>query len=293
MRSEFRADYKAAVNMETQGETGGFSGSGTAGSVCTISPSDLVGTIDNIITRMEKIETALMSILGANLHSGTLSELSQQVGWVYGVEYMGVEGWIQTEYGTLIPPAGFTIANGGLTLSDGNTYQAVVMDENGVLQFGFTPQGEVTGASVTGSSYLIAQATTNTLTTSRPTLAALHSAGTGIELVDSGFTTNKVELNEIGLYSVSMNFVCLSSAGSGTSIMFALVGDGGLGQVSFEAEDWVNHDAQENCAFQLAFLVPVFTANTTSFEIRFQGVSNLGAFDACLVNVAKIAGKAT
>jgi hypothetical protein len=283
--------------MAESNGTGGYT-SGTASSICAISPSDLVGTIDNLISRIEKLESTLMQVLGANLHAETLSELSQQVGWVYGVEYMGIEGWIQTEYGTLIPPPGFTIASGGLTLSDGSTYQAVVMDENGVLQFGFgetTSDGTfnaVTGASVTGSSYLIAQPTTNTLTSFRPTLSTVHSAGTGIAVVDSGFTTNKIELNEAGLYSVDVNFVCLSSSGSGTSIMFATVGDGGLGQVSFEVEDWVQRTVQINCGFNLSFLVPVYTANTTSFEISFSGVSNLGAFDACMVSVAKIAGKA-
>jgi hypothetical protein len=126
--------------MAESNGTGGYT-SGTASSICAISPSDLVGTIDNLITRIEKLESTLSQVLGANLHAETLSELSQQVGWVYGVEYMGIEGWIQTEYGTLIPPPGFTIASGGITLSDGSTYQAVVMDENGVLQFGF---GETT-----------------------------------------------------------------------------------------------------------------------------------------------------
>jgi hypothetical protein len=277
----------------TTGDGGSSNTSGTAASVCAISPSDTVGVLNNFLTRIEKLEEIMMQIASANVLAGQISEISQQIGWMYGIEYLGQPGWAQTSYGTLVPPPGFTLLGAGLTLSDGNTYQAVYYDENGVLQFGFETGGTgIAGASVTGSSYLIAQPTTNTLTSFRPTLATIHSAGTGIAVVDSGFTTNKIELNEAGLYSVDVNFVCLSSSGSGTSIMFATVGDGGLGQVSFEVEDWVQRTVQINCGFNLSFLVPVYTPSTTSFEISFQGVSNLGAFDACLVSVAKIAGKA-
>ena len=124
---------------------GGIAPIGTAGSVCAISPSDLVGTVDNLITRIERIEQILMQIASANVWANQLSDLSQQVGWLGGITYMGVPGWTQTEYGTLIPPPGFTLLGNGITLSDGNTYSAVVMDENGVLQFGFTPIGAVEG----------------------------------------------------------------------------------------------------------------------------------------------------
>jgi hypothetical protein len=121
----------------TTGDGGSSNTSGTAASVCAISPSDTVGVLNNFLTRIEKLEEIMMQIASANVLAGQLSELSSQIGWLYGVEYMGIEGWTQTSYGTLIPPAGFSLLGSGLTLSDGSTYQAVVMDENGVLQFGF------------------------------------------------------------------------------------------------------------------------------------------------------------
>jgi hypothetical protein len=139
----------------TPGEGDGGAGGlgGTAGSICAISPSDLVGTIGNLISRIEDLEFALSQVLGANLHANTLGDISSQVGWVYNVEYMGVPGWIQTEYGTLIPPPGFTILGSGMTLSDGNTYSAVLMDSDGVLQYGFTTGGQITGNAALGSTY--------------------------------------------------------------------------------------------------------------------------------------------
>jgi hypothetical protein len=137
---------------EGDGGTGGVLG-GTASSICAISPSDLVGTLGNLITRIEQLEFQLSQVVGANLHTEQLSNISEQVGWVYGVEYMGIPGWTQTEYGTLIPPAGFTLLGSGMTLSDGNTYSAVVMDENGVLQYGFTTDGQITGSASVASVY--------------------------------------------------------------------------------------------------------------------------------------------
>jgi hypothetical protein len=137
---------------EGDGGTGGVLG-GTASSICAISPSDLVGTLGNLITRIEQLEFQLSQIVGANLHTEQLSNISEQVGWVYGVEYMGIPGWTQTEYGTLIPPAGFTMTGSGIQLYNSCTgefedYQAVVMDENGVLQWGATAAGNLCGAKV-------------------------------------------------------------------------------------------------------------------------------------------------
>jgi hypothetical protein len=217
--------------METQGETGGFPGGGSANSVCAISPSDLVGTIDNLISRIEKLESTLSQVLGANLHSETLSELSQQVGWVYGVEYMGVPGWIQTEYGTLIPPPGFTLSNGGLTLSDGSTYQAVVMDENGVLQFGFgqtTSDGDftaVTGAMASAQNIAILKTndpilpTTTTTSSTFPTeITSDYDPSSLVTIVgDHQFT-----LNQTGIYLLTS-----------TVAINAYTAVGGVGQFSW------------------------------------------------------------
>ncbi len=134
----------------TQGEGGGISLSGTAGSVCALTPSDQAQVVDNLIARIESLETAVMQLLTANIKANQLSDLSQQVGWVGNITYMGQPGWTQTEYGTLIPPAGMSLSSLGILMSDGNSYQAVVMDENGVLQFGFTTAGQVTGEFING-----------------------------------------------------------------------------------------------------------------------------------------------
>lgn len=139
---------------DTPDSGGGVGGSGDSiflsgsAATCAISPSDLVGTLDNFLHRLEEVEKAVTQLLAQNIWANQLSDLSQQVGWVGNVTYMGVPGWTQTEYGTLIPPAGLSLSTLGIKLSDGNTYQAVVMDENGVLQFGFTPGGTPAGELV-------------------------------------------------------------------------------------------------------------------------------------------------
>jgi hypothetical protein len=128
---------------------------GTDSGVCSISPSDLVGYVGNLINRVKDLEQKVAELAAGNVEVNQLSDLSQQVGWVGGVTYMGVSGWTQTEYGTLIPPAGVSFSSLGFTLSDGNTYPMVVMDEDGVLQYGFTNTGQVSGASVSGRNNLI------------------------------------------------------------------------------------------------------------------------------------------
>src|SRR3990170_7773364 len=131
--------------MAIVNESGG--GSSTDTGVCAISPSDLVGYTGNALNRIKDLEQRVAEIEAMNVEVNQLSDLSQQVGWVGNVIYMGVEGWTQTEYGTLIPPAGVSFSSLGFTLSDGNTYPFVVMDENGVLQYGFTNTGELAGAA--------------------------------------------------------------------------------------------------------------------------------------------------
>lgn len=207
----------------TQNDGGGaFVPSGTAGSMCAISPSDQVGIIDNLLTRIEKLEFALSQVLGANLHANTLGDLSSQVGWVYGVEYMGIPGWIQTEYGTLIPPAGFTLSGSGIQLFNSCTgefedYQAVVMDENGVLQFGATRAGNLCGEKVqqwneasVGSlaDYAISKYRYNTSPTR-------YNSSRGITIstqVPSGDGVASFTVTQAGVYLVTARVMLLSAS---------------------------------------------------------------------------------
>ena len=129
---------------------GGGGGSSTDTGVCAISPSDLVGYTGNALNRIKSLEQRVAELEAAIIQVNQLSDLSQQVGWVGNVEYMGTTGWTQTEYGTLIPPPGVSFSTLGFLLSDGNTYPFVVMDENGVLQYGFTNTGAVEGALISG-----------------------------------------------------------------------------------------------------------------------------------------------
>src|SRR3972149_8446706 len=124
---------------------GGGGGGVTDAGVCAISPSDLVGYTGNALNRIKDLEQRVAELEAAIVQVNQLSDLSQQVGWVGNVIYMGVEGWTQTENGTLIPPPGVSFSSLGFTLSDGNTYPFVVMDENGVLQYGYTATGGVGG----------------------------------------------------------------------------------------------------------------------------------------------------
>ena len=183
----------------------------TDSGVCAISPSDLVGYVGNLINLVKDLEQRVIELESGNIEANQLSDLSQQVGWVDGITYMGIEGWTQTEYGTLIPPPGFTFLGNGLTLSDGNTYQAVVMDEDGVLQFGFgqtTSDGTftaMTGASLPGRIAVISTDTIITAGTPGHTsnFATLHSEVDDSNLITLVGTT-AFSVNQSGFYNLSL-----------------------------------------------------------------------------------------
>jgi hypothetical protein len=138
--------------MPTGGATGNATGligsaPSAAGGVCWSGGADEASEIESLKERVAKLERALQYVLGQDISAGQLSDISQVAGWIYDVEYMGKPGWTKTSIGTLIPPAGLSLSSLGFKMSDGNDYPLVVMDENGVLQYGFTSGGAVKGAS--------------------------------------------------------------------------------------------------------------------------------------------------
>ena len=86
--------------------------------VCNVTPSDMAGQVDNLISRIESLEQSVSELSAANVSANQLSDLSQDAGWITGVTFMGTEGWTQTPFGTLIPPAGWT---GLSSIIDGQT----------------------------------------------------------------------------------------------------------------------------------------------------------------------------
>lgn len=126
----------------------------TAGGLCVIGGADEAGQIQSLTERVARLEQALQYVLGEDISADQLSDISQNAGWITGVTYMGTEGWTRTQYGTLIPPPGFSFSGSGLfnmyDFCTGETvsYQGVSVDENGVIQFGFKPNGQVCGEKV-------------------------------------------------------------------------------------------------------------------------------------------------
>lgn len=132
--------------MQTESDFG--TGGGTTEHVCAPNPQDTVAIIDNILTRMKSLEDAVTQIATYITRANQLSDIAQQVGWVDGVEYMGVGGWTQTEYGTLIPPPGITLSSLGITIPNvGTPQQLVIMDADGNLVWGAGTDGALSGSA--------------------------------------------------------------------------------------------------------------------------------------------------
>lgn len=122
--------------------TGGGSSS-ISGLGCFIGGADESGELLSLQQRVARIEAQITLLLGGNVSAAQLSDLSQQVGWVTGITYMGQPGWTRTEYGTLIPPAGWTLSlpallPGGAQVSGTNPFAYLKSTDN-LIDFGAAP----------------------------------------------------------------------------------------------------------------------------------------------------------
>lgn len=75
------------------------------GSWCPVSPSDMAGQIDNLLSRIEQLEQDMAEVKAQNTLAIQLSDFANAAGWIEDVTYLGISGWTQTPAGTLIPPA--------------------------------------------------------------------------------------------------------------------------------------------------------------------------------------------
>lgn len=122
--------------------------------VCSISPSDLVGYVGNALNRIKELEQKVTELQAANVSAGNIGQISGQIGWVGGITYMGIPGWTQTVYGSLIPPPGVSLSSLGIFppfIPGGNNMQFVIYDEDGNLVFGADEIGQLFGSQIGGN----------------------------------------------------------------------------------------------------------------------------------------------
>ena len=261
----------------------------TDNGVCAISPSDLVGYTGNLINRVNELEQRIAQLEAANLEVNQLSDISQQVGWVDGVTYMGIPGWTQTEYGTLIPPPGFTFLGNGMTLSDGNTYQAVYFDEDGVLQYGFQTGGTgVTGAAVASgaTNYIVLTSNSTTISGGDPDMIQYAIAGSALSF--DGVST--ITANSTGLYRLSF-FVPVIIANSPATA--ALIVD--IGSIQIGVNHAVNSSSDPtkpgsgNWHFAFSLDLPLTAADEIDWQlVGCTVVSHSPGTNQALISVTKI-----
>lgn len=253
--------------------------------VCAISPPELVGYTGNALNRITALEQRVAELEAGNVEANQLSDLSQQVGWVGGVTYLGVEGWIQTEYGTLIPPAGFTLLGSGVTMSDGNTYSAVVYDEDGVLQYGFgqtQPDGTFTAiagesASSGASQYIVLKSDDTVITGGNPDMILHDSAGSVISFNGA----DAITVSQSGLYRIAF-FVPVVTNAAGTAALLVEIGSIQIGtnkQIT----------ASQNHYFQFAIDYPMTAAQQIQWSLtNCSIVSHNPGTNQALISVTKI-----
>lgn len=275
----------------------GSLGGGSGSSVCSITPSDEQGQIDSLTARVKALEDIVSQLVGVNVNAGELSELSQQVGWLGGVSYMGQPGWTQTEYGTLIPPPGFSLVGSQFKLSDGNSYTGVSVDSDGVIQFGFLANGTPTGQTVTtwdnGGIQHIAARTNSpryTLTSGNSTspgdlalntglwnFDATHTDGIGLDGYFDVSDGTSIKVLQAGIYLVScamdITYTGTFSSGSVISYGYFLSGSGETNNV--DADIFRPSSSFGSNQAQFTTLIPIKMTGTHNLNVYVANQSSL------------------
>src|SRR5258706_1717580 len=184
------------------------SGGGSTSNFCAPTPSDMEGQINNILSRLDALEKTVSEMQGADVTATQLSDFAAQVGWVYGVTYMGTPGWIQTEAGTLIPPPGLSLSSLGILLPGlgNNPATLVSTDSDGNPVFSINQHGSTTGGGGGTSDYLIVEPASTSLSGTGLNETAdistiLQSAGSAFGT--SNLSTSIIDINTNGLYRIS------------------------------------------------------------------------------------------
>lgn len=203
----------------------------TDAGVCAISPSDLVGFVGNALSRIKELEQRVAELEAANVEANQLSDLATQVGWVGGVTYMGIEGWTQTEYGTLIPPPGVTLSTLGIIppTIPGSTsgVQFQITDANGLAVFGADVLGQLFGTYVDIWNGTASPEQDYCDVVRAPGFGHNHTNLRGMSLVlatTSGQAKIYVQVSRAGLYTFSGN-VTLSTSSVESRVAVSLCND--------------------------------------------------------------------
>ncbi len=249
--------------------------------VCAISPSDLVGYTGNALNRIKDLEQRVAELEAANVQVNQLSDLSQQVGWVGGITYAGTAGWTQTEYGTLIPPAGFYIGN----VIPG--YHAGFYDATGTLQLGFGTDGTLSGASYPGSNYV----TFNTLTGSpggNMTLGAISITNGSFYTWDG---TDTVTITEKGVYAYNLCINGASSDLNDTEAFHMEQSAAGAWPFSFTTREWGGVVDEDGRFIASGTNIGIITTVPCTLEIQWIGADDPGAnvFGGSFFQIIKLA----
>jgi hypothetical protein len=190
----------------TQGDGGG--GGGGSGEICTIKTSDLIGLQNNILSRLYKIEQFLTLLTGMDVTANSLSDITDNLGTVTNATLINaLRGWITegTFSGVAISTLGWQLYSecaGGMV-----NYPIVVMDEDGVMQFGAEENGQLCGSAV--QDWNEAATTAASLKeqdyASYTNTAGVHQRGATVtsHSIDSTYADCTITISTAGLYIIN------------------------------------------------------------------------------------------
>ncbi|HEU4345376.1 MAG TPA: hypothetical protein VFU31_27810 [Candidatus Binatia bacterium] len=264
----------------------GGTGGGTTTTVCTTSPSDQLLVDRNIISRIETIEKFLSRLVAKDVYASNLAELADNIGNILNGTIM-LPGSEFSPYGTggSIPvPADFT----GTYIS-GNV---ITHWDNGVVTYELINGVQTTGGGV--NSYLILEPASATLSTSGLNAtfdlsAVLWSGGSAFGTGSLG--TSTIELNESGVYHISVVLQLGVRSTAGSTWMEVLVRDGSDVTVKSVQDLYGQHAAPNNTNQTLQASFSFVASGGYDVKIMFNNTSgSLQNITKGIVSIEKIKG---
>lgn len=247
-------------------------GGGTPSTICAVSPSDMAGNIDNILSRLEALEQEVAELKAQNTSAIQLSDISNNVGWVYNVTYMGVEGWTQTQAGTLIPPAGFTVSQ---ILADAEARDQLSTSGSSAISDFLVVEPSSTSLSGSGLN-----ATANLST-------VLWSKGDAFDTGD--LNISQINILQDGFYHVSVVMLTGVRATSGSTWMEVLIRNAADATVKSVQDLYGQHAVpnNQNQTLKVSFTFKAFGGY--DIKILFNNTTgSLFTIASCIVSVERL-----
>lgn len=274
-------------------------GGGSTTSVCTISGTDIVSSLDNLMSRVERIETILSALLGMDITTAQLSDITSNAGILEDIAAVLANesgGWITdgTFTGVAISSLGWPFYNA--CTGEYEQWPIVTM-QDGVLNFGLSSSGQACGSQVqqwNGASSVAFWAT-DALHTVDNNYSGFGAFNESNKYDPDGLTqkisSTVLHVTKTGFYLVTLGVKAAQGAGgTGRADVFVEINNSGYPpgmSYSGQQGSGVDIDVEKDLAYAQTFSSArlCWIENSADIDIgySYESAANTGSFGNALV----------